>query len=135
MSKTFTMPTESAVVVNKTGRTYTIDWSRVPESSIEFFLNYGLEQKFNDSHSSITQGGKNPFKGTQDEFEMAVHDITDDIETKIYAGTLGTRARRVEDPKKVTARTLAAMAASNPDELAAMLKAAGIELPTKKKAA
>jgi hypothetical protein len=132
MSKTFTMPESSAVAVNKTGRTYTIEWSRVPESSIEFFLNYGLEQKFNDSHSSVVR--KN-WTGTDAEFETAVHDITDDIETKIYAGTLGTRARRVEDPKKVTARTLAAMAASNPDELAAMLKAAGIELPTKKKAA
>ena len=131
------IPDTLTVVVNKTGRAVTLDLTKCPESSIVFYLEYGAEQKFNDSHSAITRGGKNPFQGTDAEFEAAVNEIVDDIEAKTYAGTLGTRTRRVEDPKKVAARTIAQLASSNPDELMAMLKAAGVELPkaTKKSAA
>jgi len=128
---TVNLPNTTEVVVNKTGRSYTIDWSRVPESSVQFFIEYGLEQKFNDSHSSITRGGKNPFQGTDAAFEAAVHEITDDIESRMYAGTLGVRTRRVED----TAKKLARLAQTDPEQLAQLLRAAGIEVAKPKKSA
>lgn len=129
---TVTIPRYTRVMVNKTGRVIELDNSRAPASSIEFGWNYGWEQKFNDSHSSITEGGKNPFQGTRAEFEDAIHEVTDDIESRFYAGTLGSRARRVEDPKKVAQREFARLAKDDPEQLAQMLRAVGYEVPTKK---
>lgn len=120
---TVTIPRYTRVMVNKTGRVIELDNSRAPASSIEFGWNYGWEQKFNDSHSSITEGGKNPFQGTRDQFVDAVHEVTDDLEARFYAGTLGTRTRRVEDPNKVAARQLSKLLGREVtlDEVAAVM--------------
>lgn len=130
---TITIPRYTRVVVNKTGRVVELDNSRAGAGSVEYGYNYGWEQKFNDSHSAITRGGKNPFQGSDTEFEAAVHEIVDDIEARFYAGTLNVRARRVhvED----TAKKLARLAQTDPEQLAQLLRAAGIEVAKPKKSA
>lgn len=135
----FALPRTYTTTVNKTGKTYVLKLDQMPESSIAFFLEYGIEQKFNDSHSAITKGGKNAFVGSDADFAAAVHAITDDIESRAYAGTLNVRSRRAVDPEQVTAATLSKLwgRTVSVEEVRAMAgnDPTAPHTPTKKKAA
>ena len=121
---TVTLPRVTNILIKKTGRVLELDNSRAGPGSIEFMYEYGATQKANDSHSAITRRGDNPFQGTDDEFNRAVDDEVDAIESAFYAGTLGVRAK--VDPVAVMRKQLSrTLGVPITDELLAVMVAAG----------
>lgn len=98
------LPDTFSTTIAKTGRVVTLETALLPDSSIEFIFQYGLDQKSADASASLTRKGANPFTGTDAEFKSAVDATTDEFVERAYAGTLGTRVKI--DPTVVMLREL-----------------------------